>query len=201
MAGMDAGRKQPGAWGVIGGTALLAWLACGQVAAAPGNAPKGSFGELKVTDGTRSRAAPEMPAELATPSLGKRPVTQPKTAATRPDLGVAVDLPALVPDFTPPPASTLDTVTLSEPELVSHVEPEYPREALLNGTSGWVKVAFHVQQDGRVDDVSVIEAEPARIFNRAAVRAVKRWRFQASAGAGPGTRRLERIIEFQAGGR
>jgi protein TonB len=185
----------------MAGAALIVCLINSPAAAAaPGTAPKGSFGELKVSDGERARAAPEMPAELTTPSLVDLNISQRETTtADRPDLGVAVELPTFSPDFAPPPATELDARTIAEPQLISHVDPEYPREALLDGTSGWVRVAFEVQPDGRVDDVSVIEADPPRVFNRAAVRAVKRWRFQPSSGAGPGSRRLERVIEFQAG--
>lgn len=199
---MDTGNRQCRARGRVASAALIACLLNSPAVAAPGSAPKGSFGELKVSDGDRARAAPEMPAELTAPSLADLNTAQRETeSADRPDLGVAVELPTFAPDFTPPPATELSSATIAEPRLVSHVDPEYPREALLNGTSGWVRVAFEVQQDGRVDDVSVVEADPPRVFNRAAVRAVKRWRFQPSSGAGPGTRRLERVIEFQAGAR
>jgi protein TonB len=199
---MNAGRKHPRASRCLAGAALVVCLTCGAAAAAPGNAPKGSFGELKVTDGDRARAAPEMPAELASPSLADLKSGQPATdPASRPDLGVAIELPSFTPDFAPPPPADLDAANIAEPRLVNRVEPEYPRDALLNGTSGWVRVAFDVRQNGRVDEVSVIEADPPRVFNRAAIRAVKRWRFQPSSGAGPGVRRLERVIEFNAGGR
>ena len=198
---MNSGTRHGRARRYIPGAVLIACLVPGPAGAAPGSAPKGSFGELKVSDGERARAAPEMPEELANPSVADLRIVQPEPLpANRPDLGVAVELPTFTPQFAPPPVSDLEAVAISEPQVVSQVEPEYPREALLNGTSGWVRVTFDVQPDGRVDEVSVIEADPPRVFNRAAIRAVKRWRFEPSSGSGPGIRRLERVIEFDARG-
>ncbi len=181
---------------------VLACLSWGALAAAPGNAPKGSFGELKVSDSERSREAPEMPAALVAPPRVGSSAANTAPRADRPNLDVAIDLPdmpAFAPEFQnapqlgPPPVATI-----SEPELVNRVEPEYPREALLSSTNGWVKVAFDVRADGRVENVSVVEANPPTLFNRAATRAVKRWRYAPSPGAGPDARRMERVIEFQA---
>ncbi|WP_323601874.1 energy transducer TonB, partial [Rheinheimera pleomorphica] len=41
------------------------------------------------------------------------------------------------------------------------------------------KLAFTIAANGAVTDVSVIAAEPARVFDRDAIRALRRWKYQA----------------------
>lgn len=56
--------------------------------------------------------------------------------------------------------------------------PRYPPEALRAGTSGEVQVEFTVGTDGSVTAARVVRSNPARIFDREAVNAVRKWRFQ-----------------------
>ncbi len=61
---------------------------------------------------------------------------------------------------------------------IVRIDPQYPREALMDGTEGYVKFEVLIGTDGRVLDVNVTEAAPGRIFVRNAVRAVRRWKFK-----------------------
>jgi TonB family protein len=58
------------------------------------------------------------------------------------------------------------------------VPPVYPRDAERQNISGWVDVEFTVAPDGSTQDLVVRGAEPQRMFDQAAVDAVKRWRFE-----------------------
>lgn len=64
------------------------------------------------------------------------------------------------------------------------VEPQYPAEAARAGTQGFVEVEFSVSADGKVESVSVVNAKPSRVFEAAAVRAVKQWEFAPGGGRG-----------------
>ncbi len=59
-----------------------------------------------------------------------------------------------------------------------YVEPDYPRAARDAGTSGWVDLEFVVRTDGTVANARVINSAPAEIFDRAAVEALGKWRFE-----------------------
>jgi len=61
---------------------------------------------------------------------------------------------------------------------ISTPAPRYPAEALRSGTSGEVVVEFTVNVDGSVGDARVVSGNPPRMFDREALNAVKRWRFQ-----------------------
>lgn len=61
---------------------------------------------------------------------------------------------------------------------IVRIEPQYPREAALDGTEGWVELELIIEADGTVSSASVVNSEPRRVFNRAAQRAVYKWKFK-----------------------
>ena len=65
----------------------------------------------------------------------------------------------------------------SEAVLVKGVAPSYPPSALRAKQSGWVVVAFTIEPNGRTSNVHVTDAQPRRVFDRAAMEAVLRYRF------------------------
>lgn len=71
---------------------------------------------------------------------------------------------------------------------VSTPAPRYPADALRSGTSGEVLVELTVGTDGSVTAARVLRATPARVFDREALNAVKRWKFEP-VGAPVTTRR------------
>lgn len=70
------------------------------------------------------------------------------------------------------------TADASDLRPLSMPPPRYPPEALRAGTSGEVQVEFTVGTDGSVTAARVVRSNPARIFDREAVNAVRKWRFQ-----------------------
>lgn len=58
------------------------------------------------------------------------------------------------------------------------VQAVYPRRALQRGIEGYVVVGFTVTKSGTVRDPYVIEAEPANIFDQAAMDAVLKFKYK-----------------------
>ena len=58
------------------------------------------------------------------------------------------------------------------------VDPSFPQEALRDGIEGWVKLGFTVASNGTVQDIHIISAEPKRVFDRAARRALSKWKYK-----------------------
>jgi len=77
------------------------------------------------------------------------------------------------------------------------IRPMYPREAALNGVEGWVKIEFTITEVGTVKNPRVIDSQPARIFNREAIRAILKWKFKPRVVDGIAVeRRAMQIIDF-----
>jgi protein TonB len=79
------------------------------------------------------------------------------------------------------------------------VAPQYPRRAAQKGIEGYVVVEFTVNKLGAVQDVVVIEAEPANIFNRAAISAAKKFKYKPKIADGKATlvTGVRNIIRFE----
>ena len=79
------------------------------------------------------------------------------------------------------------------------VAPQYPRRAAQKGIEGYVVVEFTVNKLGAVQDVVVIEAEPANIFNRAAISAAKKFKYKPKIVDGKAIQAtgIRNIIRFE----
>ena len=60
---------------------------------------------------------------------------------------------------------------------IVRVNPQYPIRAADRGIQGWVEVQFTISAAGTVKNPVVVEADPATIFNRAALRAIRKWKY------------------------
>lgn len=58
------------------------------------------------------------------------------------------------------------------------VQPRYPANALRKGLEGFVDVQFDVTEIGTTDNITVLGAQPQGVFEKAAVAAVARWKYQ-----------------------
>lgn len=97
---------------------------------------------------------------------------------------VAYQFSRLVP-FDPSPSATLegalaqDTKSRSDDLIPIHrQEPQFPREALIEGISGWVIVRGVVKTDGTTRDVWVERSSPPGMFDSVTLRALKKWTFK-----------------------
>lgn len=71
-----------------------------------------------------------------------------------------------------------DVVSATTLARDKYVEPRYPSAAVRKGTQGWVDLEFTVAADGSVKDIDVRSAEPAGVFNDAAIKSVSQWRYR-----------------------
>lgn len=61
---------------------------------------------------------------------------------------------------------------------IVRIEPKYPIQAARDGKEGWVRLSFTINEIGGVEDVKVIEAQPKRIFDKEARRALRKWKYK-----------------------
>jgi protein TonB len=56
--------------------------------------------------------------------------------------------------------------------------PVYPHAAITKGIEGYVDVVFDVTETGATENIQIVYAEPAKIFNSAVLKAVARWKYK-----------------------
>jgi protein TonB len=85
--------------------------------------------------------------------------------------------PAAPPVATAPPPAPMPTVPESAPRLLSSPAPRYPRDAQRRGIGGTVLLRVHVGPDGAPAGIDLVQGSGSHSLDRAAVEAVRRWRF------------------------
>src|ERR1700682_3773450 len=96
------------------------------------------------------------------------PTPPPEPVAIAPPAPPVVEAPA------PPKPTTRRGAVPSE-----RVEPIYPREAIKdNIASGKVVARLQVDEKGLVTSVTIVEANPRRVFDREVIKALSQWKFK-----------------------
>lgn len=106
----------------------------------------------------------------------QRPAAPPAATAQTPAPAPARETPAPAPASSAP--TTVAAAAAQNVTAISTPAPRYPPEALRSGTSGEVLVEITIGPDGEVSNARVVRANPARVFDREALNAVRRWKFQ-----------------------
>ena len=57
------------------------------------------------------------------------------------------------------------------------IQPDYPIQARQRGIEGWVDVQFKIGADGSIRNPVAVSADPKQLFDRAAIQAVKGWKY------------------------
>ena len=58
------------------------------------------------------------------------------------------------------------------------VQPNYPGRALQRGIEGFVDLTFDITAAGATTNIRVIDAQPKGMFERAAIRALEKWKYK-----------------------
>lgn len=94
-------------------------------------------------------------------------------------------------------AASADTATHAA-VLVKNTAPRYPTAAMRSNQEGWVELSFTITPAGDVSDVKVVDAQPRHVFDRAAMDAVSRWKYQpATQDGAPVASTKRQRIEFK----
>ena len=117
----------------------------------------------------RDPKAPEKPPQEMQQDLRRL------NAATSSNLtGMSIDIPDIDIDI----GFGGDIAIARELTPLVRVPPEYPMSALSRRIEGFVIMSFTVTETGSVIDAEVLRAEPEGVFERAALRAVSRFKYQ-----------------------
>jgi len=130
---------------------------------------------------TARTALATMRAAVRSDKAPSAPVTVPATDTPHP----AASAPAPGPQLAAPVPAKQTALPVAAPEMVSAASltrlsgkaPVYPVDAERRGIEGWVDLEFLVKADGSVHEPIIRNAQPAGVFDQAAIRAVQTWRF------------------------
>ena len=121
----------------------------------------------------------EKPKPKPVKKVEEQPKRDVKPAEPRPASPFENTAPAR-PTTSTAPATTKPAVSApSGPRALSRNQPQYPARAQALRIEGRVKVKFDVTSDGRVENVEVLSAQPANMFEREVKNAMRRWRYEA----------------------
>lgn len=110
-------------------------------------------------------AAPNVPAQDAPAPVVPSPPSPPAPAASAPPVAA-----------TPAPKVQPGEIRRGLVPL-RRVEPEYPPKALASNTEGVVVAHLTIEKDGSVSAVQIVRAQPAKLFDQAATKALMQWKF------------------------
>ena len=65
-----------------------------------------------------------------------------------------------------------------DPLPIMRVTPVYPSRASRRGIEGWVELAFTFTATAATENVRVVSEEPPGVFSRAAMKAVRKWKYK-----------------------
>jgi protein TonB len=79
------------------------------------------------------------------------------------------------------------------------IQPQYPPRAAARGIEGWVRCQFNITPAGGVVDAVVTDSEPRGMFDRAALEAVSRWKYNPKVEGGVAVERrgVQVLLTFQ----
>ena len=144
-----------------------------------------------------TRAAAQAPAARQ-PALAMPSLDIPLAAATFAD-SVSADLSVAPESGTATPGAGIGAGSLSTDLIpLVRIPPRYPMRAAEHHIEGQVTVEFTITKTGRVVDARVVDAHPATIFNRAALSALRRWKFKPKVIDGHAVeQRARQILQFK----
>ncbi|CCO45737.1 TonB2 [Vibrio nigripulchritudo SOn1] len=133
---------------------------------------------------------PDQPKPLptSTPNVAKAQVPQTLTAPklALANLGVAVSMPSL------------DGIGQDQQALpLYRVEPRYPPRAQKRRMEGYVVLSFTIDEQGRPEDINLVEVHPNKIFVREAMNALKRWKYQPKLEGGKAVKQLDQRVKIE----
>lgn len=110
---------------------------------------------------------PTKQVKVSTPKLSVPNIKVPLNIAGGPYLG----------EFSAAPVASPIVSDYAQVAPLVRIPPRYPRSAARRNIEGVVKVAFTISKEGQVLNAHVLSASPTGVFDKAAIKAIKKWKF------------------------
>lgn len=93
-----------------------------------------------------------------------------------------------------PVAEHIATVVEAQP--LKRVDPQYPVSSARKSQEGWVKVSFVINKDGEVEDPVVQDSSGLKAFEKATLRAIKRWQYNPATQDGEVIQQCRNMVQI-----
>ncbi len=205
LGAFDRAARRPWVWALaglaVGALAFAGWHAARDAAApapvAPGEAPAAAGAQapglgLPAPDATRREEVVGLD-----PTLAARPEDRPSASPDPMPMPPPVDNPELGGVDPQDAAQAASDRERWMPPKAERVSPRYPREALRRGEEGTVLLVVALDRSGFPRKVDVAASSRSRALDRAAMDAVRQWRFAPARPEEPDLRSLEVPVDFR----
>ncbi|WP_086983450.1 energy transducer TonB [Vibrio aphrogenes] len=150
---------------------------------------------------------PEQPQQLATPQTPTAAMPQVQapqvaidTTMTFSDSNVAINMPAMnINHSSPVAAGQIGTGVGQQQQAMPlyRAEPAYPSRMLKRRVEGFVVMSFTINEQGRPEDIQVVQAEPSKAFVRPAVQALRNWKYQPQIEGGKAVKQPGQQVKIE----
>ncbi len=125
---------------------------------------------------------PKPPEKMPPPPQMTQPTKQVKTPTpkfTAPNIKVPLNIAGgpYLGEFSAAPIAPPVVSEYAQVVPLVRIPPRYPRTAARRNIEGVVKVAFTITKEGRVVNPQILSASPEGVFDKAAISAIKKWKF------------------------
>ena len=79
---------------------------------------------------------------------------------------------------------------------VKKIAPKYPIDAARKGQEGWVRLSFVVKEDGSVELPIIEDSSGIKSFEKAAMKAVKKWTFDPATKGGKTIEQCQNSVQL-----
>ena len=154
--------------------------------------------QLAAQKAAADKLAADKLAEQQKAQLAEQQKAEQASTAQQPRQQAAANAPAAGGDNAASTAGGSAAGATTAAVLVKGSPARYPTAAMRARQEGWVVVSFTVDPDGKTSDVKVVESQPRHVFDRAAIDAVERYRFNPAMKDGVAVSSVkQQRIEFK----
>lgn len=81
-------------------------------------------------------------------------------------------------------------------EAIERTPPEFPKRALKRRSDGWVQLSYVIDKEGKVKDIVPVDYGGDKAFISAAMKAVKKWKFEPAMADGEPIEQCDNAIQL-----
>lgn len=107
---------------------------------------------------------------------------------------IPVTLASVLAEQPPTQAKLLESI--QNAKVIERKAPQYPYTAAKSGREGWVQMSFVIDKDGRVVDPIVEDSSGFKEFEKQALKAVKKWRYQPAIKNGKPIEQCQNTVQM-----